>query len=210
MVTPVEAATKERIRLRAQPGASAGHGAITTGSASLPAIGHRVCAWHRAARRGYGGDARGRVAWPRSTARRSPGIDDSLPCGEREGDRARAGSRRRAQLPAERGRKAVIADAGIQSKPYLPAIHLMSFYRERLGEARGRSPCASALRSAPWRCPSSRSWAVVEVEQVGAARASQLGRGGSPHATVGPVLVILATTQSPLLPTYVPLVGPHA
>ncbi len=30
--------------------------------------------------------------------------------------------------------------AGIQSKPYLPAIHLMSFYRERFGHREGEFP----------------------------------------------------------------------
>jgi perosamine synthetase len=29
---------------------------------------------------------------------------------------------------------------GVQSKPYLPAIHLMSFYRERFGHRRGEFP----------------------------------------------------------------------
>jgi perosamine synthetase len=29
---------------------------------------------------------------------------------------------------------------GIQSKPYLPAIHLMSFYRERFGHREGEFP----------------------------------------------------------------------
>jgi perosamine synthetase len=33
-----------------------------------------------------------------------------------------------------------LADAGVQSKPYLPAIHLMSFYRERFGHREGEFP----------------------------------------------------------------------
>ena len=33
-----------------------------------------------------------------------------------------------------------LAERGIQSKPYLPAIHLMSFYRERFGHRDGRVP----------------------------------------------------------------------
>ncbi len=33
-----------------------------------------------------------------------------------------------------------LAAAGIQSKPYLPAIHLMSFYRERFGHREGEFP----------------------------------------------------------------------
>jgi perosamine synthetase len=33
-----------------------------------------------------------------------------------------------------------LAERGIQSKPYLPAIHLMSFYRERFGHREGEFP----------------------------------------------------------------------
>jgi perosamine synthetase len=33
-----------------------------------------------------------------------------------------------------------LAAEGIQSKPYLPAIHLMSFYRERYGHREGEFP----------------------------------------------------------------------
>jgi perosamine synthetase len=33
-----------------------------------------------------------------------------------------------------------LAEQGIQSKPYLPAIHLMSFYRERFGHREGEFP----------------------------------------------------------------------
>ena len=33
-----------------------------------------------------------------------------------------------------------LAASGIQSKPYLPAIHLMSFYRERFGHREGQFP----------------------------------------------------------------------
>ena len=33
-----------------------------------------------------------------------------------------------------------LRERGIQSKPYLPAIHLMSFYRERFGHREGEFP----------------------------------------------------------------------
>jgi perosamine synthetase len=33
-----------------------------------------------------------------------------------------------------------LAEQGIESKPYLPAIHLMSFYRERFGWREGQFP----------------------------------------------------------------------
>ena len=33
-----------------------------------------------------------------------------------------------------------LRELGVQSKPYLPAIHLMSFYRERFGHRPGEFP----------------------------------------------------------------------
>ncbi len=47
------------------------------------------------------------------------------------------------QLPRGVDRDEVVRDlaaAGVQSKPYLPAIHLMSFYRERFGHREGEFP----------------------------------------------------------------------
>ncbi len=47
------------------------------------------------------------------------------------------------QLPHGVGRDETVralAGKGIQSKPYLPAIHLMSFYRERFGHREGEFP----------------------------------------------------------------------
>ena len=47
------------------------------------------------------------------------------------------------QLPHGVERDAAIValrERGVQSKPYLPAIHLMSFYRERFGHRPGEFP----------------------------------------------------------------------
>ena len=47
------------------------------------------------------------------------------------------------QLPEDADRDATILalrEQGVQSKPYLPAIHLMSFYRERFGHREGEFP----------------------------------------------------------------------
>ena len=52
------------------------------------------------------------------------------------------------QLPPRVGRDETVralAEAGIQSKPYLPAIHLMSFYRERFGYAPELFPICEAV-----------------------------------------------------------------
>ena len=54
------------------------------------------------------------------------------------------------QLPARVDRDAAIvelAGQGIETKPYLPAIHLMSFYRERFGWREGQFPvCEDVAR----------------------------------------------------------------
>ena len=54
------------------------------------------------------------------------------------------------KLPADVDRDATIEalrDRGIDSKPYLPAIHLMSFYRERFGHREGEFPvCEDVAR----------------------------------------------------------------
>jgi len=65
-----------------------------------------------------------------------------LPCGDNDGD-IRGWFVFVVQLPPGVDRDDVIrglAARGIQSKPYLPAIHLMSFYRERFGHRAGELP----------------------------------------------------------------------
>jgi len=65
-----------------------------------------------------------------------------LPCPDCGGDR-RGWFVFVVQLPRGVDRDGVVralAAEGIQSKPYLPAIHLMSFYRERLGCRAGQFP----------------------------------------------------------------------
>ena len=80
--------------------------------------------------------------------RRSPGSKASS-CRAR----TRGGERRGwfvfvVQLPhgADRdGAVRALAERGIQSKPYLPAIHLMSFYRERFGHRPGEFPVCESV-----------------------------------------------------------------
>ena len=84
---------------------------------------------------------RARVAgWYRAALAEIEGL--GLPCED-------AGAERRGwfvfvvQAPRTHRRDDVIAalrEAGVQSKPYLPAIHLMSFYRERFGHRPGEFP----------------------------------------------------------------------
>jgi perosamine synthetase len=71
------------------------------------------------------------------------GVEDlQLPCEDHGGDR-RSWFVFVVGLPRGSDREQVIArlaSAGIESRPYLPAIHLMSFYRERFGHREGEFP----------------------------------------------------------------------
>ena len=71
------------------------------------------------------------------------GIEDlRLPCADADGDE-RGWFVFVVQVPRRCDRDAVVralAERQIQSKPYLPAIHLMSFYRERFGHREGEFP----------------------------------------------------------------------
>jgi perosamine synthetase len=65
-----------------------------------------------------------------------------LPCADREGDR-RSWFVYVVQLPRGVDRDATVRamrERGIDTKPYLPAIHLMSLYRERFGHREGEFP----------------------------------------------------------------------
>ena len=72
-----------------------------------------------------------------------------LPCADRGGDR-RSWFVYVVQLPRGLDRNETIRSLrvrGIDSKPYLPAIHLMSFYRERFGHREGEFPiCEDVAR----------------------------------------------------------------
>ena len=71
------------------------------------------------------------------------GIEDlGLPCPDADGDR-RGWFVFVVQVPRGIDRNATVralAERGVQSKPYLPAIHLMSYYRERFGHRPGEFP----------------------------------------------------------------------
>ena len=79
------------------------------------------------------------------------GIDDLvLPCRDDDAGNVRGWFVFVVQLPPRLARDTVIrelGERGIQSKPYLPAIHLMSFYRERFGHRPGEFPvCEDVAR----------------------------------------------------------------
>ncbi len=70
-----------------------------------------------------------------------------------------------------------LAAAGIQSKPYLPAIHLMSFYRERFGHREGEFPVCEDVAARSLALPffpglgESRAERVVETLRAALERA---------------------------------------
>ncbi len=97
------------------------------------------------------------------------GIDGiELPCADAEGTR-RGWFVFVIQLPQGVDRDAsvrALAERGIQSKPYLPAIHLMSFYRERFGHREGEFPVCEDVSARSIALPFFPEMREVEVEQV--------------------------------------------
>jgi len=101
-----------------------------------------------------------------------------LPCEDR-------GSERRGwfvfvvQVPEGHDRDAVIEglrERGVQSKPYLPAIHLMSFYRERFGHREGEFPVCEAVAARSVALPFFPHLSQAQVEQVAGALRAVLGQ----------------------------------
>jgi perosamine synthetase len=99
------------------------------------------------------------------------GLDLTLPCPDR-------GRQRRGwfvfvvQLPHDVDRDATIEalrERGVQSKPYLPAIHLMSFYRERFGHRPGEFPVCEDVAARSIALPFFPEMTEGQVAQVSEA-----------------------------------------
>jgi perosamine synthetase len=96
-----------------------------------------------------------------------------LPCPDADGDR-RSWFVYVVQLPAGVDRDGAIRELrarGIDSKPYLPAIHLMSFYRERFGHREGEFPVCEDVAARSLALPFFPELTDGEVERVVAALA---------------------------------------
>jgi perosamine synthetase len=81
------------------------------------------------------------------------------------------------RLPAGADREAVIADLdqrGIASKAYLPCIHLMPHYRERLGFRGGEFPVAEEASGRSLALPFFTAMGEAEVDRVAEALAEAL------------------------------------
>jgi perosamine synthetase len=66
---------------------------------------------------------------------------------------------------------------GVQCKPYLPAIHLMSFYRERFGHREGEFPVCEDVAARSVALPFFPAMTDGQVERVAAALAEAVGQG---------------------------------
>jgi perosamine synthetase len=83
------------------------------------------------------------------------------------------------QLPRGVARDDVMAGlraAGVQSKPYLPAIHLMSFYRERFGHRPGEFPVCEDVAERSLALPFFPAMTEGQVARVADALARVLDR----------------------------------
>jgi perosamine synthetase len=87
------------------------------------------------------------------------------------------------QLPAGADRDGTVlalAERGIQSKPYLPAIHLMSFYRERFGHRDGEFPVCEDVAARSLALPFFPELGESEVERVSEALREVLSGAAAP------------------------------
>jgi perosamine synthetase len=76
------------------------------------------------------------------------------------------------QIPPGRDRDETIRalrERGVASKPYLPAIHLMSFYRERFGHREGEFPVCEDVAARSVALPFFPQLSDDEVETVAQA-----------------------------------------
>jgi dTDP-4-amino-4,6-dideoxygalactose transaminase len=69
-----------------------------------------------------------------------------------------------------------LAGQGIDSKAYLPCIHLMPHYRERFGFREGQFPVAEAVSVRSLALPFFTAMGEAEVARVTSALAGALGR----------------------------------
>lgn len=101
-----------------------------------------------------------------------------LPCADMGGDR-RGWFVFVVQLPAGVERDTVLrglAARGVQSKPYLPAIHLLGYYRERFGHRPGELPVCEDVAARSLALPFFAQMTAGQVERVAGELVRALGR----------------------------------
>jgi perosamine synthetase len=102
-----------------------------------------------------------------------------LPCPDRGGD-TRGWFVFVVQLPRDADRDQAVgalAAAGIQSKPYLPAIHLLSFYRERFGHREGEFPVCEDVAARSLALPFFPEMSEGQIARVARELRLAIGRG---------------------------------
>jgi perosamine synthetase len=107
-----------------------------------------------------------------------------LPCPDAGGDR-RSWFVYVVQLPPGVDRDAAVVsmrERGVDTKPYLPAIHLMSFYRERFGHREGEFPVCEDVARRSLALPFFGELSDGEAEQVAQALRAVIAKA----ATTGP------------------------
>jgi perosamine synthetase len=95
----------------------------------------------------------------------------TLPCADAGGD-VRGWFVFVVQLPARLDRDQAIGrlrELGVQSKPYLPAIHLMSYYQAAFGHRRGEFPVAEDVAARSVALPFFPAMRLDQVERVAEA-----------------------------------------
>jgi perosamine synthetase len=107
------------------------------------------------------------------------GIEElELPCEDAGGDR-RGWFVFVVQLPRGIDRDATIRalrERGVQSKPYLPAIHLMTYYRDTYGHREGEFPVCEDVAARSVALPFFPQLSEGQVDRVAAALRDVLGR----------------------------------
>ncbi|HET6448397.1 MAG TPA: DegT/DnrJ/EryC1/StrS family aminotransferase [Conexibacter sp.] len=104
--------------------------------------------------------------------------DLTLPCPD-DGGNVRGWFVFVVQLPHGVERDATVralTERGIQSKPYLPAIHLMSFYRERFGHREGEFPVCEDVAARSLALPFFPAMSEAQVARVVAELRTVLAR----------------------------------
>jgi perosamine synthetase len=102
----------------------------------------------------------------------------SVPCPDEGGDR-RGWFVYVVQLPPDVDRDATVLamrERGVDTKPYLPAIHLLSFYRERFGHREGEFPVCEDVASRSLALPFFPQLTDAEVERVVESLRAVIGR----------------------------------
>jgi len=116
------------------------------------------------------------AAWYREALAGIEGL--GLPCEDTGGER-RGWFVHVVQVPRGNDRDEVIhalRARGVQCKPYLPAIHLMSFYRERFGHRKGEFPVCEDVAARSVALPFFPEMTEGQVERVAAALTEAVGQ----------------------------------